>query len=98
MREYDFTGKTVIVTGAMDDIGKAVVDSFLRNGANVVASDLNEKPEVMEEFRKVSERIQFVTCDICDWDEDVRLVDEALHRFGGLDILVNNAGINESSS
>lgn len=98
MREYDFAGKTVIVTGAMDDIGKAVVGSFLRNGANVVASDLNGRPEVMEELRKVSERVQFVTCDICDWDEDVKLVDEALRRFGGLDILVNNAGINESSN
>ncbi len=96
MKKYDFTGKTVIVTGAMDDIGRTVARRFLENGANVVVSDLAEKPEVMAELKAVSANVEFISCDVCDWDADVALVDKTMERFRGLDILVNNAGVSES--
>ena len=47
MTKYDFSGKTVIVTGGMGDIGKATAKRFLEAGANVVVSGRHEKPEVM---------------------------------------------------
>lgn len=37
----ELEGKTVIVTGASSGIGKAVAQSLLDNGANVVVSDMN---------------------------------------------------------
>lgn len=95
MKKYDFNGKTVIVTGAMDDVGKTVARRFLENGANVVVSDLAEKQEIMTELRNVSTNVEFVPCNVCNWDEDVNLVDETLNRFGSLDILVNNASVKE---
>lgn len=95
MKKYDFNGKTVIVTGAMDDVGKTVARRFLENGANVVVSDLAEKQEIMTELRNVSSNVEFVPCNVCNWDEDVNLVDETLNRFGSLDILINNASVKE---
>lgn len=95
MKKYDFNGKTVIVTGAMDDVGKTVARRFLENGANVVVSDLAEKQEIMTELRNVSSNVEFVPCNVCNWDEDVNLVDETLNRFGCLDVLVNNASVKE---
>lgn len=98
MKKYDFIGKTVIITGAMNDIGTACAIRFLENGANVVVSDTNEKPEIMEVLYKVSSNVAFVSCNICNWDEDVALVDKAVCRFGRVDILVNNAGVNEAAN
>lgn len=95
MKKYDFNGKTVIITGAMDDVGKTVARRFLENGANVVVSDLAEKQEVMTELRNVSSNVEFVPCNVCNWDEDVNLVDETLNRFGSVDILINNASVKE---
>ena len=46
--KLDFTGKTVIITGGMGDIGKHTAHRFLEAGANVVCAGHHEKPEVME--------------------------------------------------
>ena len=94
MVQYDYTGKTVIITGALGDIGKATAKKFLKAGANVVASDICEKQEVLNMLRAVSPKVEYVHCDISNWDEDKNLIEETIRRFGKLDILVNNAGIN----
>ena len=94
MIQYDFTGKTVIITGGMGDIGKATARKFLEAGANVVVAGRHEKPEVMEWLRQASENVMFVCCDISKWEDDENLVSETIRRFGAVDILVNNAGIN----
>lgn len=95
MKKYDFSSKTVIITGAMDDVGKTLAKRFLATGANVVVSDLAEKLEVMAELREVSSNVEFIPCNVCDWDENVNLVEQAQKRFGSLDILVNNASVKE---
>ena len=94
MAKYDFTGKTVIVTGGLGEIGKATAKRFLEAGANVVVTGRNEKSEVMDWLREASENVMFVRCDISKWEEDENLVQKTVERFGRLDILVNNAGIN----
>lgn len=94
MAKYDFSGKTVIVTGGLGEIGKATAKRFLEAGANVVVSGRNENPEVMAWLRETSENVMFVRCDISQWEDDENLVKETVKRFGKLDVLVNNAGIN----
>lgn len=94
MKQLDFKGKTVIVTGGIGDIGKAVARKFLECGANVVVTDLQEKPEVMEWLREVSDKVAFIRCDISKWEDDDYLVKETVRLFGSVDVLINNAGIN----
>lgn len=94
MGKYDFTGKTVIVTGGLGEIGKATAKRFLECGANVVVTGRTERPEVMEWLREASENVAFVPCDISKVEQDEKLVEETIARFGAVDILVNNAGIN----
>lgn len=92
--KFDFTGKTVIVTGGMGDIGKATARKFLECGANVVTAGRHEKPEVLEWFREVSDKVAFVRCDISKYEDDENLIKETVRLFGSVDVLVNNAGIN----
>lgn len=80
-------GKTVIVTGGSSGIGKAVVTEFLRQGCNVVVSDISEASVD-------SDRFLFVKTDISKREDVENMVAKTVEKFGTIDILVNNAGIN----
>jgi len=82
--------KTIIVTGASQGIGAAVVEAFLDRGYNVVATSRNVSKSAN---LKPSERLALVDGDIGDAATAAKVVDVALSKFGGIDGLVNNAGI-----
>lgn len=79
--------KVAIVTGASSGIGKAIAEMFVKEGAQVVFSDINPYKG------KLPTGAIFQKADISK-DRDVKkLVALAVKKFGGLDIMVNNAGI-----
>ena len=85
-------GKVAIVTGAARGIGAATAELFLKEGAQVVLSDVN-----VERGRTVGaahgEKGHFEALDITDKDGWARVVATCIDRFGMIDVLVNNAGI-----
>jgi rhamnose utilization protein RhaD (predicted bifunctional aldolase and dehydrogenase) len=83
-----FAGQVALVTGAASGIGRAVAEAFHRDGAAVVATDVD--PRVCELFAS-DDRVG-VVADITDPPQVQRCVEEATLRFGGLDMLVCNAG------
>ncbi|AWN74284.1 glucose 1-dehydrogenase [Legionella anisa] len=86
--------KTVLITGALTGIGKAVAFAFAREGANIVIS--GRKQEVGEslakELRTLGVDVVFIRTDVRYDDEVKALIDDAVKRFGHLDVAVNNAG------
>jgi len=86
----DFKGKAAIVTGGSSGIGKAVVERLAWEGADVVIADVDEEAgkELAEETDSV-----FHECDVSEFGDVERVVEETVERFGRLDIMVNNAGI-----
>lgn len=86
-------GRTAVVTGGASGIGKAVVQAFLDNGANVVVCDMNPY-EPSFSYREGSGEALYVVTDVSSADSVRAMVEKAKARFGKLDILVNNAGIN----
>ena len=85
----DFSNKTVIVTGGAGYIGRAICESFLAAGANVVACG-RRPPEVP--IANAGREALFVAADIREVDQSQAVVDAAVKAFGGVDVLVNNAG------
>lgn len=87
--------KVAIVTGAGSGIGKAIAILFAREGAKVVVSDINEGggSEVVAEIENAHGEAFFLRADTSKPEENERLVNETVKRFGALDIAVNNAGI-----
>jgi len=79
--------KIAIVTGSSSGIGKAIAEEFLKEGALVVFSDINESPVPDKE------KAIFVKCDVSKKEEVENLITQAVDKFGSLDIMVNNAGI-----
>ena len=88
-------GKVALVTGAGSGIGRATSLVFAREGAKVMAVDLNEAP-VAETVRLIVEmggEGSGVTADVSKAEDVQRMVSETVSRFGRIDAAFNNAGI-----
>jgi NAD(P)-dependent dehydrogenase (short-subunit alcohol dehydrogenase family) len=83
-------GKTVLVTGASQGIGAAIVNTFAERGYNVVATSrsVSKSTEI-----KASDRVALVDGDIGDPATAKKVAETAIEKFGSIDALVNNAGI-----
>jgi len=79
---------TAIVTGASQGIGAGLVDAFLAEGYNVVATSRRASQTLA-----ASPRCIFVEGDIGKPETASKVTDAAIERFGRIDVLVTNAGI-----
>ena len=91
---FDLKGKTAIVTGGANGIGKACCEILAAYGANVVVSDYN-----LEAAQKTSKEINddggktiAIDCDVTKDEALVNLVEKTVEKFGSIEILVNNVG------
>lgn len=91
----DLQGKTAIVTGAAQGIGKAIAEELIKCGARVIVSDVNVA-NGQATAAELGKNASFVQCNIADANEVASLVGGVVEHFGKLDIMVNNAGFNSS--
>jgi NAD(P)-dependent dehydrogenase (short-subunit alcohol dehydrogenase family) len=80
--------KAAIVTGASGGIGKGLVEAFLRDGYNVVATSLDATQSL-----KASPSLVLVDGDIGKQETAAQATEAAIKHFRSIDVLVNNAGI-----
>jgi NAD(P)-dependent dehydrogenase (short-subunit alcohol dehydrogenase family) len=89
-------GKTSIVTGAGSGIGRAIAETFAREGARVIT--VGRSAAALEKARQaageLAKRLQPRPADVSDRAAVRELVGEVERDLGKIDILVNNAGIN----
>ena len=83
-------GKVCIVTGGASGIGLAIAESFSKDGARVVAADINGV-----KLREEADRIgaAFLQADLSRRDDCRAVVDFTLEKFSRVDVLVNVAGV-----
>ena|SRR5690625_2562629 len=83
-------GKIAIVTGGASGIGEGIVDLFQREGATVIAADINE-----EALAKVNEKenVHGMKLDVSSDEGWATFANDVKEKFGRIDILVNNAGV-----
>lgn len=97
---FDYTGKTVIVTGGAKGIGKGISLAFAEAGANVLSADIDVEAgqQLVSEAANLSGTILFSDSDVGRSAVCATLVQTAVDRFGRVDVLCNNVGIQPTNS
>jgi 3-oxoacyl-[acyl-carrier protein] reductase len=88
---FDFTGRTVIVTGGARGIGRALSEFFAAAGATVAVADVNA--ESLAEITALLPGAIPLEVDVSDAASVTAGVEDVLARTGRIDVVVNNAGI-----
>lgn len=91
----NFSGKTVIVTGASSGIGEALAREFAVLGANVVlgARSAEKLQQITDEICANGGHAACCVSDVAKEEDCKALVETAVEQFGGVDILICNAGL-----
>jgi NAD(P)-dependent dehydrogenase (short-subunit alcohol dehydrogenase family) len=91
-------GKSAVVTGAAQGIGRAIAERFLAEGARVVLVDIDTERLRTTAEALPADRILTLVLDISRPDAVQEAFAKVEDTFGGLDILVNNAAVSFRSS
>ncbi|MFC6716526.1 SDR family NAD(P)-dependent oxidoreductase [Natrialbaceae archaeon GCM10025810] len=94
--DYGVAGKTAIVTGASQGIGRSIAETLAASGANVaICSRAQERVDPVAEAINESDaegKAFALECNVRDREAVREFVDATVEEFGGIDVLVNNAG------
>jgi 3-oxoacyl-[acyl-carrier protein] reductase len=91
-----FKNKSVVVTGGSRGIGAATVELFAKLGADVAFnyhSNQVAAENLLKKIQKYPGNFFTQPCNIGDFDDVQRFIDQVIEKFSKIDILVNNAGI-----
>src|SRR6266498_1820974 len=95
MENVRLSGRTAIVTGSGQNIGRAIALLFAQHGASVVVNGHSNKANVdgvVAEIKAAGGNAIGVMADVSDPDQVKRLVQDGLSAFGKIDIAVSNVG------
>ena len=92
---FDFSGRSVLVTGGGKGIGKVYVEEFAKAGARVAAADIDVAAAegVAASLTKANLQVFGVGVDIADEASVNAAVAAVLDRYGSVDVLINNASL-----
>jgi NAD(P)-dependent dehydrogenase (short-subunit alcohol dehydrogenase family) len=87
--------KVAVVTGSALGLGRAVAARFAREGATVVAADINEGEgaAAIDQLQHDGLKADFVRTDVSAECEVIKLMKFATEKYGRIDILYNNAAV-----
>ncbi|KAJ7926951.1 NAD(P)-binding protein [Mycena leptocephala] len=83
-------GKTVVLTGGANGIGRETAILFARYGAKVVIGDVNGEAasKVVKEIRELGGNAIYVQCNVLQWEDQIALFESAVSHFGSVDVVV----------
>ena len=92
-------GKTALITGGSRGIGKAIVEKYLAEGANVAFTyrSSSAKADAIVAEAKAGNKLKAYQSDASNYASSEELVKQVLEDFGSVDILINNAGITKDT-
>ncbi|GCD89999.1 3-oxoacyl-ACP reductase FabG [Nocardioides sp. LS1] len=86
-------GRTAVITGGAQGLGRAIAERFVAEGARVVIGDVDLAAATACAAELGDGVATAVRCDVTSEEQMDALVAAATERFGSLDVMVNNAGV-----
>jgi short-subunit dehydrogenase len=93
-RQYELTGKTVLLTGGSRGLGLVMARQLVQQGAclAICARDAAELERARNELEQQGGQVLALPCDVTDRSQVEQMMQQVGDRFGQIDILINNAG------
>ncbi len=94
-KSEELRGKVVLITGGSRGLGFVLAQEFAREGARVVicGRDADTLKRAKNILQQDGAEALAIRCDVGRRQQVESMIEQVLHRLGGIDILVNNAGI-----
>ena len=93
MNEYNFKGRTAVITGGAQGFGFAISKKIINSGGKVIIWDIDKKAIEIAQKDINSKNFSFQIVDITDFNNVEKSVGDLEKQFGKIDIFVNNAGV-----
>jgi len=93
MNEYNFKGRTAVITGGAQGFGFAISKKIINSGGKVIIWDIDKKAIEIAQKDINSKNFSFQIVDITDFNNVEKSVGDLEKQFGKIDIFVNNAGM-----
>ena len=95
---FNFSGKTILITGASYGLGANIATSFASAGARLIltARSQDRLESVGEQCREIGAEVLCISGDVANEDDVKNVVTSGISAFGCIDVLINNAGISDS--
>jgi 3-oxoacyl-[acyl-carrier protein] reductase len=88
---FDFSGQTILVTGASRGIGRAIADMLLSSRGEVIITSTGNPPDWMSAYPG---RVRHLRVDFCDRGQLEGFLQQ-IDALEKIDVLINNAGVNQ---
>ena len=91
---FNIKGKVAIVGGSSKGLGKACAVALAKEGVNVVLCARNEEAlqQTKAEIEALGVEVLALSVDMASAEDNQRVIDETIRKFGRIDMLVNNSG------
>jgi len=92
---FDFTGKSVLITGGSRGLGRAMALAFAERGASVAIASrkIDACRALADAIIARGGRAIAIACHVGKWGDVERAAEETFAAFGAIDVLINNAGM-----
>lgn len=94
---FNLKGKTALVTGSAQGLGKEIALALAKSGASLVLSDIQYPEDTAEAIEETGVSWLAVVADITDENQVKDVAERSAAKYGKVDILVNNAGVSQLS-
>jgi len=92
--DLNITGKVAIIGGSSKGLGKACAVALAKEGVNIVLCARHEETlqRTKSEIELLGVEVLALSVDMASAEDNQRIIDETIRKFGRIDILVNNSG------
>jgi len=92
---FRLDGRTALVTGSAQGLGKEIAVSLAQNGASLILADIVYPEETAKHIENIGSHCVSIQTDISDETQVENLAKRSISEYKKVDILVNNAGISQ---
>src|SRR5690349_6918561 len=94
MKDYDFQGKVVLITGGTGALGREVSLSFLKSNAVAAITHVSDRdiPQLESTLGDLMKKVMLIKADISDESQVEKTISDVVKKYGKIDVLINVVG------